>query len=53
MEEVGLDLSKEFPKPLTADIVEVPEVGVRMGCGDACPFFPKVVPRLGADRRVW
>ncbi len=39
MEEAGLDLSKEFTKPLTADAVEVPDVVVTMDCGDACPIF--------------
>jgi arsenate reductase len=40
MTEVGLDLSREFPKPLTDDAVEGADVVVTMGCGDACPVFP-------------
>jgi arsenate reductase (thioredoxin) len=40
MEEIGLDLSKEFPKPLTSEVVEAADVVVTMGCGDACPIFP-------------
>ncbi|MEA2579896.1 MAG: hypothetical protein QOE83_788 [Actinomycetota bacterium] len=40
MNEIGLDLSKEFPKPLTTDAVEGADVVVTMGCGDACPTFP-------------
>lgn len=40
MDEVGLDLSKEFPKPLTTEVVEAADVVVTMGCGDACPIFP-------------
>ncbi len=40
MAELGLDVSKEFPKPLTDDAVEAADVVVTMGCGDACPFFP-------------
>ena len=40
MAEVGIDLSKEFPKPLTADAVRVADVVITMGCGDACPIFP-------------
>ncbi len=40
MDEVGLDLTKEFPKPLTTDVVEAADVVVTMGCGDACPIFP-------------
>jgi len=40
MAEVGLDLSKEFPKPLTDDAVRGCDVVVTMGCGDACPVYP-------------
>jgi arsenate reductase (thioredoxin) len=40
MQELGLDLSKEFPKPLTDAAVREADVVVTMGCGDACPFFP-------------
>jgi len=40
MAELGLDLSKEFPKPLTTEAVEASDVVVTMGCGDACPIFP-------------
>src|SRR5881397_316987 len=37
--EVGLDVSKEFPKPLTDDAVRAADVVITMGCGDACPVF--------------
>lgn len=40
MSEVGLDLSKEFPKPMTDDIVRAADVVITMGCGDACPIYP-------------
>ena len=40
MAEVGLDLSQEFPKPLTTDAVRAADVVITMGCGDACPVFP-------------
>src|SRR5450759_3846802 len=40
MAEIGLDLSREFPKPLTGDQVQAADVVVTMGCGDACPFYP-------------
>ena len=40
MDEVGIDLSKEFPKPLTTQAVRAADVVVTMGCGDACPVFP-------------
>jgi arsenate reductase len=40
MDEVGIDLSNEFPKPLTTEAVESADVVITMGCGDACPIFP-------------
>jgi arsenate reductase (thioredoxin) len=40
MAEIGLDISREFPKPLTTDKVEAADVVITMGCGDACPVFP-------------
>src|SRR5438270_3606974 len=40
MAEIGLDLSKEFPKPLTTEAVQAADVVITMGCGDACPVFP-------------
>jgi protein-tyrosine-phosphatase len=40
MTELGLDLSKEFPKPLTTEAVHTADVVITMGCGDACPVFP-------------
>src|SRR5690606_25437094 len=38
--ELGLDLSSEFPKPLTDDVVQAADVVITMGCGDACPVYP-------------
>jgi len=40
MSEVGLDLTQEFPKPLTDDVVRAADVVITMGCGDACPIYP-------------
>ena len=40
MGEIGLDLSKEFPKPLTDEFVQAADVVITMGCGDACPVYP-------------
>ena len=40
MAELGLDMSRRFPAPLTDDAVRASDVVVTMGCGDACPFFP-------------
>ena len=40
MREVGIDISREFPKPWTEQAVRSADVVVTMGCGDACPVFP-------------
>jgi arsenate reductase (thioredoxin) len=40
MAEVGVDLSDEFPKPLTDEFVRAADVVITMGCGDACPVYP-------------
>jgi arsenate reductase len=40
MSEVGVDLSEEFPKPLTDEFVAAADAVVTMGCGDACPIYP-------------
>ena len=40
MSELGLDLAKEFPKPLTDEVVQAADVVITMGCGDACPLYP-------------
>ena len=40
MKELGLDLSREFPKPLTDEVVRAADVVITMGCGDACPIYP-------------
>jgi arsenate reductase (thioredoxin) len=40
MEELGVDLYEEFPKPLTDEVVRAADVVITMGCGDACPIYP-------------
>jgi protein-tyrosine-phosphatase len=40
MAEVGVDLSQEFPKPLTDEFVRAADAVITMGCGDACPIYP-------------
>ena len=40
MDEWGIDLSREFPKPLTDEFVQAADVVITMGCGDACPIYP-------------
>ena len=40
MREVGIDISGEYPKPWTDQVVRAADVVVTMGCGDACPVLP-------------
>jgi protein-tyrosine-phosphatase len=40
MAEVGIDITGEYPKPWTEEIVQAADVVVTMGCGDACPLYP-------------
>ncbi len=40
MQERGIDISGEYPKPWTDEIVRAADVVITMGCGDACPVFP-------------
>jgi len=40
MTELGFDLTREFPKPLTDEVVQAADVVITMGCGDACPLYP-------------
>ena len=40
MAEVGIDITGEFPKPWTDEIVRAADVVITMGCGDACPLYP-------------
>ena len=40
MSEIGVDMSEEFPKPLTDEVVRAADVVITMGCGDACPIYP-------------
>ena len=40
MSELGVDMSEEFPKPLTDEVVKAADVVITMGCGDACPIYP-------------
>ena len=40
MAEIGIDISSEFPKPWTDEVVRAADVIVTMGCGDSCPIFP-------------
>ncbi len=40
MHEVGIDITAEYPKPWTEEIVRAADVVITMGCGDTCPVFP-------------
>ena len=40
MQELGIDVSEEFPKPLADEVVQAADVVITMGCGDACPLYP-------------
>ena len=40
MGALGIDLSRERPKPLTDEAVRASDVVITMGCGDACPIYP-------------
>lgn len=39
MAELGVDMSDEFPKPITDAAVQAADVVITMGCGDACPIY--------------
>ena len=40
MSEVGIDITDEYPKPLTDEVVRASDAVITMGCGDACPIYP-------------
>jgi protein-tyrosine-phosphatase len=40
LEEIGVPLDGDMPKPLSAEVVQAADVVVTMGCGDACPVYP-------------
>ena len=40
MDELGVDMGEEFPKPLTDEVVRAADVVITMGCADACPTLP-------------
>ena len=39
MSELGIDVTEEFPKPLTDEVVRAADVVITMGCGDSCPVY--------------
>lgn len=40
LDEIGVPLAAEFPKPLTNEVVQAADYVITMGCGDACPIYP-------------
>jgi arsenate reductase len=40
MAEIGLDISRRFPRKLSAGDIQAADVVITMGCGDACPVYP-------------
>lgn len=40
LDEIGIPVQEEFPKPLTDEVVQASDVVITMGCGDACPVYP-------------
>lgn len=42
LDEIGVPVGGEFPKPLTDDTVRAADVVITMGCGDACPIYPGI-----------
>ena len=39
MDEIGIDISAEYPKKLEDGMVRKSDVVITMGCGDACPIY--------------
>jgi arsenate reductase (thioredoxin) len=40
LDEIGVPLAGEYPKPLTDEVVRAADYVITMGCGDACPVYP-------------
>lgn len=40
LDEIGVPLAGEYPKPLTDEVVRAADVIITMGCGDVCPIYP-------------
>ena len=39
LDEIGVPVVAEFPKPLTDEVVQAADFVITMGCGDACPIY--------------
>jgi ArsR family transcriptional regulator len=40
--DLGLDTSRETPKPLTRDMIATSDIAITLGCGEECPYVPGV-----------
>ena len=40
LDEIGVPLGDEYPKPLTDEAVRAADYVITMGCGDVCPVYP-------------
>lgn len=40
LDEIGIPVGGEYPKPLTDEVVRAADYVITMGCGDACPVYP-------------
>lgn len=40
LDEIGVPIGGEYPKPLTDEVVRAADYVITMGCGDACPIYP-------------
>jgi arsenate reductase (thioredoxin) len=40
LDEIGVPIGGEYPKPLTDEVVRAADYVITMGCGDACPVYP-------------
>lgn len=40
LDEIGVSIAGEYPKPLTDEVVRAADYVITMGCGDACPIYP-------------
>ncbi|MBG6108836.1 metalloregulator ArsR/SmtB family transcription factor [Frigoribacterium sp. CG_9.8] len=39
LDEIGVSIDGEYPKPLTDEVVRGADYVITMGCGDACPIY--------------
>ena len=53
MSEVGIDISRQKPKVITAEMINESDKVILMGCGrDACPTAPREVEDWGIEDPV-